>query len=110
MWYAIIGDDVPNSLPLRKELRTAHLERIDVLNKLGRVLVAGPNPAEDFPLSGNDSDERVNEPTEAGFSGSIMIVDFPSLDEAIVWANEDPYSTGGVFSNVTVKPFIKVRP
>lgn len=99
MWYAITGEDVPDSLPLRKQLRPAHLERIQQLSEQDRVLAAGPLPAEDTA-----------EPTEAGFTGSIMIVDFPSLDEAIDWANQDPYAIGGVFANVTVKPFIKVLP
>ncbi len=110
MWYSIIGEDVPDSLPLRKELRPAHLERIEELSKVGRVLAAGPNPVEDFPLTEGGSNQRLNQPTEAGFSGSIMIVDFDSLEEATRWANGDPYLTGGVFSKVTVKPFMKVLP
>lgn len=99
MWYAIMGEDVEGSLHLRKKLRSAHLARVEVLNEQDRVLAVGPHPAQ-------DSDQ----PSEAGFTGSLMIVEFPSLDEATAWANEDPYATGGVFAKVTVKPFIKVLP
>ncbi len=99
MWYAVIGEDVEGSLALRKELRPAHLARVETLNQEGRVLAVGPHPAEDS-----------SEPTEAGFTGSLMIVDFPTLEQAQAWADEDPYATGGVFAKVTVKPFIKVLP
>ena len=99
MWYAIIGEDVADSLPLRKELRPAHLARIEQLNAQGRVLAAGPMPAQDTV-----------ELTEAGFTGSLMVVEFPNLEAATEWADQDPYATGGVFAKVTVKPFIKVLP
>lgn len=99
MWYAIIGEDRADSLPLRKELRPAHLARIEELNTQGRVLIAGPHPAQ-------DSDQ----PSEAGFTGSLMVVEFPTLEQAKEWADADPYTTGGVFAKVTVKPFIKVLP
>ena len=99
MWYVIVGTDVADSLPLRKELRPAHLARIEKLNDMGRVLAAGPMPIDD-----------TDQANEAGFSGSVMIVDFPSLEQARIWANDDPYNTGGVFDSVSVKPFIKVLP
>ncbi len=99
MWYVILGEDVPDSLVLRKELRPAHLARIELLNNAGRVLLAGPHPAQDSLEAG-----------DAGFTGSLMVIDFANLKEAQAWAMEDPYVVGGVFAKVTVKPFIKVLP
>lgn len=99
MWYAVICEDVDNSLPLRQSARPAHLERIQTLVDEGRVLLAGPHPSID-----------AEDPGEAGFSGSLMIVDFPSLEEARAWADEDPYVAAGVFRSVVVKPFRQVLP
>ncbi len=99
MWYAIVAEDVDDSLPKRQAVRPAHLERIQALAAEGRVLLAGPFPA-------IDSDD----PGPAGFTGSLMIVDFPDLESATEWANADPYVEGGVFGKVTVKPFKKVLP
>ena len=99
MWYVIIGKDVQGSLPLRKQHREAHLARISVLQDQGRVLAAGPTPNNDTAtIEGNS------------FSGSVMIVDFPDLTAAKKWAADDPYTKGGVFETVSVKPFIKVLP
>lgn len=99
MLYAILGEDNKDSLPLRKELRPAHLKRLEPLTAQGRVILVGPHPAEDS-----------NEPSESGFTGSLMVLEFASLQEAKSWADEDPYALGGVFKKVTVKPFIKVLP
>jgi uncharacterized protein YciI len=99
MWYAVIGQDVENSLPLRKVHRAAHLERLNQLNSAGRLLVAGPHPAEDS-----------SEPSDAGFTGSLLVVEFDSLDDAKKWANADPYFLNGVYQSVIVKPFIKALP
>ena len=99
MWYAIISEDVENSLELRKGARTAHLARMQTLLDEGRVLIAGPHPAIDS-----------EDPGEAGFTGSLVVVDFPSLEEAQDWANADPYVEAGVYRSVTVKPFKKVLP
>lgn len=99
MWYAIVAEDVEDSLTKRKAVRPAHLERIQALAAEGRVLLAGP-----FPAIDNE------EPGPAGFTGSLMIVDFPDLESATEWANADPYVEGGVFGKVTVKPFKKVLP
>jgi len=99
MWYAVISQDVENSLPLRKRHRPAHLDRLKKLNEQGRLLVAGPHPADDS-----------SEPTDAGFTGSLVVVDFDSLQEAKDWANVDPYFLNGVYQRVTVKPFIKALP
>lgn len=99
MWYAIVAEDVEDSLENRQAVRPAHLQRIKELAAEGRVLVAGPFPA-------IDSDD----PGPAGFSGSLMIVDFPDIEAATAWAEADPYVTGGAFANVTVKPFKKVLP
>ncbi len=99
MLYAIISEDVPNSLPLRQQARPAHLERLKALHAAGRIIIAGPHPAV-------DSDD----PGAAGFSGSTIIAQFASLAEAEQWAKEDPYVAAGVYANVTVKPFKQVLP
>ncbi|MEC8443321.1 MAG: YciI family protein [Pseudomonadota bacterium] len=99
MWYAIISEDIENSLPLRKEARPAHLERLNALKDEGRLLIAGPHPA-------IDSDD----PGAAGFTGSLVVAEFPSLDAAQTWADADPYVAAGVYADVTVKPFKKVLP
>lgn len=99
MWYAIISEDVENSLPLRVSARDAHLARIQDLVADGRVLIAGPHPA-------IDSDD----PGPAGFTGSLVVVEFPSLKEAKAWAAADPYIKAGVYAKVTVKPFKRVLP
>ncbi len=99
MWYAILSDDSADSLPLRAKVRAAHLERVDELVAEGRLLVAGPHPAIDSEIPG-----------EAGFSGSLIIADFDSIDAAREWAESDPYVAGGVYRSVTVKPFKLVRP
>lgn len=99
MWYAIIGEDVDNSLEQRLAARPAHLERLSALRDAGRLLVAGPNPAIDS-----------EDPGSAGFSGSIIIAEFDSLEAAQRWADADPYKAAGVYRQVTVKPFKKVLP
>ena len=99
MWYAIISQDVENSLPLRAKAREDHLARIHTLVNEGRVLIAGPHPAID-----------ADDPGEAGFTGSLVVVDFPSLEDAMAWADADPYVTAGVYEKVVVKPFKQVLP
>ena len=99
MLYTIVGNDVENSLPLRKSAREAHLERLQLLQDAGRLVIAGPNPAIDS-----------NDPGDAGFSGSVIVAEFGSLEEAQAWADADPYITAGVYANVTVKPFKRVFP
>ena len=99
MWYAIISKDVDNSLPLRAGARPGHLARVQALVDEGRVLVAGPHPAIDS-----------EEPGEAGFTGSLIIAEFDSLEAAERWAADDPYVKAGVYSDVDVKPFKVVLP
>ncbi|PLW81965.1 hypothetical protein CWI75_12780 [Kineobactrum sediminis] len=99
MFYAIVCEDVANSLPLRQGARPAHLTRIQQLVDAGRLLVAGPHPAAD-----------TEEPGEAGFTGSLIIAEFDSLEAATAWADTDPYVTAGVFQHVVVKPFKPVLP
>lgn len=99
MWYAIISEDVDNSLEKRQQARPAHLERLQQLKNEGRLLVAGPHPAIDSL-----------EPGETGFSGSLVIAEFDSLAAARQWAAADPYMDAGVYKQVTVKPFKKVLP
>ena len=99
MWYAIMGEDADGSLPQRTAARTAHLERLKFLQGQGRLLLAGPFPAVDCM----DSDT-------AGFSGSLIVAEFASLEAAKIWADADPYVTAGVYAKVVVKPFQKVLP
>ena len=99
MYYAILCEDVADSLALRKKARPAHLERISTLVEQGRLLVAGPHPALDC-----------EDPGEAGFTGSLIIAEFDSLEEATSWADSDPYVTAGVFKRVVVKPYKVVLP
>ncbi len=99
MLYAIFSQDVKNSLPLRKNARPAHIERLNKLKEQGRLIIAGPHPAIDS-----------NEPGEAGFTGSLVIAEFATLQEAEAWANDDPYLQAGVYSQVSIKPFKKVLP
>lgn len=99
MWYAIIAEDVENSLEKRVAARPQHLQRLNDLQAQGRLLLAGPHPAID-----------AEDPGPAGFSGSLVVVDFPSLEDAKSWANADPYADAGVYAKVTVKPFRKVLP
>ncbi len=99
MWYAVISEDVENSLALRTKVRSAHIDRLRTLVDEGRLLVAGPLPAID-----------TEDPREAGFTGSLVIVNFPSLDDASRWADADPYVDAGVYKSYTVKPFKRVLP
>jgi len=99
MWYAIMSEDVENSLPLRGAAREAHLARMRNLVADGRVLIAGPHPAID-----------ADDPGPAGFTGSLVVVEFPSLEDAEAWAAADPYVEAGVYAKVTVKPFKHVLP
>lgn len=99
MWYAIISEDVKDSLALRKGARPDHIARLNRLKDEGRLLLAGPHPAIDS-----------EEPGEAGFTGSLVVAEFPSLDAARTWADEDPYMHAGVYASVTVKPFKPVLP
>ena len=99
MLYAIIAEDVPDSLENRLATRPAHLERLNALLQQGRLILAGPHPAID-----------TNEPGEAGFSGSLIVAEFNSLEDAEAWAADDPYQHAGVYARVTVKPFKKVLP
>lgn len=99
MWYAIIGTDVENSLPLRAKARAAHIDRVQSLVNEGRLLVAGPYPAID-----------AEDPGPAGFTGSLIVAEFPSLEDAKAWADSDPYVEAGVYANVIVKPFKRVLP
>lgn len=99
MWYAVMSEDVEDSLPRRAKARSAHLARLSALMEAGRLLLAGPHPAID-----------AEDPGPAGFTGSLVIVDFPSLEDAQAWARDDPYVEAGVYANVVVKPFKRVLP
>ncbi|MCX7897882.1 MAG: YciI family protein [Rhodocyclaceae bacterium] len=99
MLYMILGEDAPGTLQARLAARPAHLARLQALIEEGRLILAGPCPAIDSP-----------DPGPAGFSGSLIVAEFPSLAEAESWAAGDPYVTAGVFARVVVKPFKRVLP
>ena len=99
MRYAIIGHDNDSSLAQRREARPAHLARLEALRDDGRLILAGPFPA----IDGED-------PGEAGFSGSLIVAEFESLEAARAWADADPYVAAGVYAQVEVKPFKHVLP
>ncbi len=99
MWYAIEGWDGPDVLAKRMAVRAEHLARLHALRDQGRLLIAGPCPAID-----------AEDPGPAGFSGSIVIAEFASLDDARAWADADPYCAAGVYQRVDVRPFRKVLP
>jgi len=98
-WYAIVGEDAPDSLPMRLDARPAHVERLNVLRDQGRLLLAGPFPAIDSP-----------DPGPAGFSGSLIVAAFDDLAAARIWADADPYVAAGVYAEVSVRPFRKTLP
>jgi len=99
MLYMIVGEDRPNSLANRLAARPAHAARLQVLQDEGRMILAGPCPAIDSP-----------DPGPAGFSGSLIVAEFASLEAARAWADADPFMAAGVYATVSVKPFKKVRP
>lgn len=99
MWYAIVADDHPGSLPARLGARPLHLQRLQALQDEGRLLLAGPMPAIDSP-----------DPGPAGFTGSLIVAEFDSLASAQAWADADPYVAAGVYASVRVRPFKQVFP
>lgn len=99
MWYMIVAEDHEDSLESRLAAHPAHLARLQALLDDGRLMLAGPLPAVDS-----------EEPGTAGFTGSLLVVEFPSLEDAKSWAGEDPYIAAGVYKNVTVKPFKRGLP
>ena len=99
MLYAIISEDAADSLPRRKVARPDHIKRLDKMQEEGRLVIGGPLPA-------IDSDD----PGEAGFTGSLVVAEFDSLEEAEAWAKEDPYVKAGVYESSIVKPFKQVYP
>ena len=99
MWYAIIAKDHADSLEKRLAVRSAHIERLKLMQDQGRLLLAGPFPALDSP-----------DPGSAGYDGSLIIAEFADLAAAEAWAADDPYVSAGVYASVTVKPFRKTLP
>ncbi len=99
MLYVIIGQDNPNSMEKRLAARPAHVARLQVLQEEGRLLLAGPFPAVDAV-----------DPGSAGYTGSLIVAEFPSLEEAEAWAQDDSYVAADVYAHITVKPFRKVFP
>ena len=99
MLYALISQDKSASLDKRLAVRPAHVERLQTLKNAGRLIIAGPHPAIDS-----------EDPGEAGFTGSLVVAEFDSLEDARQWADSDPYVSAGVYESITVKPFKKVLP
>lgn len=99
MLYAIISQDRDGSLADRQKARPDHLQRLQSLQEAGRLVLAGPHPAIDS-----------SDPSAAGFTGSLVVAEFDSLEQARDWADNDPYMHAGVYADVTVKPFKKVLP
>lgn len=99
MWYAIISEDIEGTLEKRLAARPDHVARVTALLDEGRLLIAGPHPAVDS-----------SDPGPAGFTGSLVVAEFDSLEDAQAWADEDPYIAAGVYGKVTVKPYILVLP
>lgn len=99
MWYVIDARDGQDVLQRRLEARSRHLERLHALRDAGRLLVAGACPAID-----------ADDPGPAGFSGSVVIAEFDSLEAAQAWAEADPYREAGVYASVEVRPFRRVLP
>ncbi|BBD80000.1 YciL protein [Aerosticca soli] len=99
MWFAIIATEHPDSLAARQAARPAHIARVKELLDQGRLLLGGPFPA-----------IEAEDPGPAGFTGSLIVAEFPSLAEAERWAAEDPFVAAGVYANITVKPFRKTLP
>ena len=97
MYYAILSEDIENSLEKRQSVRPAHLDRLNQLADQQRLMLAGPHPSIDSP-----------DPGDAGFTGSLVIAEFDSLEQAQAWADADPYVAAGVYQKVTVKPFKRV--
>lgn len=97
MFYVIFTEDVPESLQKRLSVRSMHLAYLQLLQDYGRLLTAGPTPAIDS-----------NDPGIAGFTGSLIIAEFDSLESAKAWAKADPYILAGVYARVTIKPYKKV--
>ncbi|MCQ4348721.1 YciI family protein [Pseudomonas stutzeri] len=99
MLYAIIATDAADSLEARLANRPAHLERLNALKDAGRLVLAGPHPAIDS-----------NDPGPAGFTGSLIVAEFDSLEAARQWADADPFRAAGVYAEVVVKPFRQTLP
>ncbi|UHQ21620.1 YciI family protein [Lysobacter sp. 5GHs7-4] len=99
MWYLIEGYDGSDVLPQRLAARPEHLARLHALRDEGRLMLAGPCPAIDS-----------EDPGPAGFSGSLIVAEFASLEAAKAWADADPYVAAGVYTRVDVRPFKRVLP
>jgi uncharacterized protein YciI len=99
MWYAVISEDIEGTLDKRLAARPEHLKRLTALRDEGRLLIAGPHPAVDSP-----------DPGPAGFTGSLVVAEFDTLEDAKAWADDDPYIAAGVYDKVNVKPFKLVLP
>jgi uncharacterized protein YciI len=89
MKFVIIGYDGPDGQAKRKIYRTAHLAHLEPLDQQGRVILAGPLTDQ---------------------TGSLLVLDFETKDEAQEFVNKDPYAVFGVFARVDIHPFMQVFP
>lgn len=99
MWYAILAEDAEGTLEQRLTARPEHVARLKALTEEGRLLIAGPHPAVESP-----------DPGSAGFTGSLVVAEFDTLEQAREWADKDPYVAAGVYADIVVKPFNRVLP
>ncbi|HEX7080225.1 MAG TPA: YciI family protein [Gammaproteobacteria bacterium] len=99
MLYAIFGRDIESSSSKRAAARPRHLQYVEQLVDEGRMVFAGPHPAIDSP-----------DPGPAGFTGSLIIAEFSSLEAARDWVSRDPYSVEGVFAAVEIQPVLQTLP
>ena len=100
MLYAIFGNDIPDGQEKRAGARPAHVARLQALQDEGRLLLAGPSPAEGCHLT----------PVWPVIPAALIVAEFASLEAAQVWADADPYVATGVYAQVAVRPFKKVFP
>jgi uncharacterized protein YciI len=87
MYFALICTDKPAGLPIRKAHRPQHLA---YLQGLGDALkFAGPFTAEDGET----------------MTGSLVVIEAPSLAEAQEIADGDPFAKAGLFASVEIRPW-----
>lgn len=99
MLYMIVGVCAPGSQKRRETARPDHLKRLQSLLEEGRLVLAGPCPAVDS-----------EDPGPAGYSGGLIIAEFPTLTDATAWAHSDPYVQADVYREISIKPFRQSLP
>lgn len=99
MFFVIHAVDHPDSLNGRLAHRAEHRKRIEALHTEGRLVTAGPLP-----------NKVEADPQASGFSGSLIIADFPDEASARAWADTDPYVLNGVYAQIRVYPYLQAFP